>query len=126
MIDDLDNPPEMALAFDEGGHPISVTHPFYETQDDTQDEQRSVFQEKLAILFSWMAAGKTVEGAGRRALLLAHMAGKSGYKTDKLLARRLNITSSRISQLRAEIIDDFGDFGKCNSRQNATLPHYRI
>ena len=110
--------PEMPLAFDEAGHPVAVSDPVYETADDTQDDPRSDFQEKLATFLEWLAAGATVEQAGRKAILLAHLAGKSGCKTDKELARRLNISGGRISQLRAEIIDDFGSLGRCNRRQN--------
>lgn len=119
MSDDLDIAPEMPLAFDSEGRPVAVTLPFYSPpDDDTQDDPRSDFQEKLAGFLQWLAAGATVEQAGRKAILLAHLAGKSGCKTDKELARRLNISGGRVSQLRAEIIDDFGSLGRCNRRQN--------
>ncbi len=111
--------PELPVAFDESGHPVAVSPPVYETpDDDTQDAPRSDFQEKLADFLQWLVADATVEQAGRKAILLAHLAGKSGCKTDKELARRLNISGGRISQLRAEIIDDFGSLGRCNRRQN--------
>jgi len=118
MKTDLDTAPEMPLAFDEAGHPVAVSHPIYETADEAQDDPRSDFQEKLANFLQWLADGATVEQAGRKAILLAHLAGKSGCKTDKELARRLNISGGRISQLRAEIIGDFGGLGRCNRRQN--------
>ena len=118
MSEDLDIAPEMPLAFDEGLHPVAVTHPVYETPDETQDDPRREFQEKLARLLQWLAAGSNVEQAGRKVLLLAHLAGKSGCKTDRELARRLNISGGRLSQLRAEIIGDFGSLGRCNRRQN--------
>ena len=106
--------------FDDAGEPVAITTP-YDTAveaDATQDDPRSDFQEKLADFLQWLAAGGSVKQAGRKAILLAHLAGKSGCKTDKELARRLNISSGRLSQLRAEIIDDFGSLGRCNRRQN--------
>ena len=109
----------MPLAFDEAGRAVAVSHPIFETPgDDPQDDPRSDFQEKLAGFLQWLAAGNSVEQAGRRAILLAHLAGKSGCKNDKELARKLNISGGRISQLRAEIIGEFGSFGRCNRRQN--------
>ena len=110
--------PELPVAFDEAGHPVAVSCPVYETPDETQDDPRREFQEKLATFLQWLAAGSNVEQAGRKVILLAHLAGKSGCKNDKELARRLNISGGRISQLRAEIIDDFGSLGRCNRRQN--------
>jgi len=58
----------MPLAFDEAGHPVAVSDPVYETADDTQDDPRSDFQEKLATFLEWLAAGATVEQAGRKAI----------------------------------------------------------
>jgi hypothetical protein len=117
MTEDADISPEMP-AYDEQGNRVVVVHPIYE-QDDTQDDDAShkFFQEKLAVLLQWLAVG-TVQQAGRRAFLLAHLVGKSGCASDRELAKKLNISPGRISQLRSEIIGDFGGLGRCNRRQN--------
>jgi hypothetical protein len=109
--------PEMPLAFDEAGHPVAVSHPVYEPDESRGDDARKDFQEKIAGFLGWMASG-SVRQAGRRAILLAHLAGKSGCLTDRQLAKKLNISPGRISQLRSEIIGDFGGLGRCNRRQN--------
>ena len=117
MTEDADIPPEMPLAFDEAGRPVAVAHPVY-AADDPQDAPQADFAEKLARFLQWLTEGGDVVRAGTKAFIVLHLAGQSGFKTARELAVRLNISNGRFSQLRAEIIEEFGSFGRCNSRQN--------
>ena len=107
-------------AFDGDGRPVLLDHPAVydsDTEGDDRSEARADFAEKLGALLSWLAADGSVKGAGRRTLLIAHIAGRAGCQSDAELAGRLNLTKSRVSQLRAEIEALLPGFGLCNRRQ---------
>jgi hypothetical protein len=116
---DIDGP-DLIAAFDGEGRPVAVTHPVYETADGTGNEAdtRSEFTEKLNRFLQWLVASGSAEKAGRTVFLIAHMAGQSGCKSDAELARKLNISAGRLSQLRADISRGFESLDKCNRRQN--------
>lgn len=113
--------PEADSGF-EGNVRVPVVRPaIYGDQGDAEGgdrgEDRTDFAAKLGALLEWLAAGGNVKKAGRRTILFTHLTGRGGCRTDAELARRLNITAGRFSQLRAEIEAAWPGFGRCNRRQ---------
>ena len=65
----------------------------------------------------WIVGTGNDKSARQREAIVAHIIGKSGVRTDAQLAKKLNISTARISQIRANFIEQFGKVGKINSRQ---------
>ena len=103
--------------FDEDGQRVLVVYPDIEAEGDDRTEARADLAEMAGALLTLLVADGSVKGAGRRTLLVAHMAGRAGCQSDAELAGRLNLTKSRVSQLRAEIEALLPGFGLCNRRQ---------
>ena len=101
----------------EGGSLVPVTwHPSYQ-DDEPPTENRADFAEALGKFLAWLAPDADVKAAGRKAVLLAHLARQSGQATDAAVARKLNISRARLSQLRREIRAFFPSLESCNRRQ---------
>lgn len=116
--DDDFQPPEMPLAFDDEGRPVPVSHPaVYDADLEPDADGHNEFQAKLGAFLRWLTDGATVESAGRKALLIAHLAGQGANQTDAELAKRIGVSRARVSQLRREIANDFGRFARCNGRR---------
>jgi hypothetical protein len=69
-----------------------------------------------------LVAGASVQQAGRKAFLIAHMARKSGCADDAALAKKIGVSKARISQMRRELEPYLQGFSRCNRRQNLTTP----
>lgn len=123
MITDDDDlqPPEMPLGYDDLGRPVPTVEPIYECAQPDEGDQRGDFEEKLARFLSWLAEGGNVQTAGRKVLVLAHLAGKSGCRSDAELAAKLNMSRARISQLRADLARTLPSLGRCRRRQKFNL-----
>lgn len=93
----------------------TVAAPTPSTGDRTSD-----FAVKLRLFLEWQVISGSIDTAGKKAFVVAHLGGFSGCKTDADMARKLEITPARFSQLRTEIRHIFGEFGACNRRQNLT------
>lgn len=112
MNDDLDIAPEAPLCFDEQGRPVAITLPIYQPSEEIQDDHL----DRLAAWLEWLDRGKA-EAVGIRVKLIRHICGKSEAKSDSALADELNISKSRISQIRREIKGRIERFGNCNVRR---------
>ena len=104
--------PEMPLAFDEAGHLVPITSPLYEPAEQDQDDHL----DRLAGWLDWLDRGSP-EAVGIRVKLIRHICGRSGAKTDSQLASQLNISKSRISQIRRELKGQIARFANCNLRR---------
>jgi DNA-directed RNA polymerase specialized sigma subunit len=104
MTEDMDIAPEIPLAFDEAGEPVAVSHPVYETADDGDlDTIRADAQTIIGEFLSMMTAGATALQVGQRMIVLAYLAGRVEANTQRELARALNVSPSRVTQIMAEI-----------------------
>lgn len=65
--------------------------------DDDDDEQRSRRQTLMRLL-QFLATDASAKKTGQRVLLLSHLLGVSGCRTQRALARRMGLTPGRVSQ----------------------------
>jgi len=94
------------IGFDDNDEPIITVEPTFGDEAESLDSIAAKDrQERMGAFFEWLAHDGNVRLAGARGLLLAHVNGRGVFKTDAELARKLNISKSRISQMRKEIND---------------------
>jgi hypothetical protein len=103
------------LAF-ENGQPVLTVEP--EVYAEPEADEPTEAAETLRRFIRWLLEGGSVRGAGQRAFLLGHLVGECGFETDAALAEKLKISAGRLSQLRADLTDDFPALGRCHRRQN--------
>lgn len=82
------------------------------------NEMTGAWSEYIANWLFWLAGSGNPKLAANRAIVAAHVCDRSKKQTDAQLARKLNISSARLSQYRREIIERFGRVGHCNNRQD--------
>jgi len=108
--------PVDGAGFGEDGERIATSDFVYPSDGQEREPGRDEFAEKLGAFLSWLTEGGTVEAAGRKALLLAHLCGKADAKSDREFAKRVGVTPARVSQLRREITNGYKRLGRLNSR----------
>jgi hypothetical protein len=71
---------------------------------------RELFRHKIIEFLEWLKPDPR-----KRHAAIEHFRGMTGC-TDAEMARRLNISPGRFSQMRGEFRSKFGNFGLCNNR----------
>lgn len=109
---------------------IESDHPEYEFAVETlpapndveRDETFKEFEEGIARFLMWLGGDGDVISAGRKGVLLAFLCDKTTIESDADLARRLNISPGRISQIRQQFEDILPGVARCNRRQIKARP----
>lgn len=112
-------PPKAAKAQDCPAYQFAVeTISAPEAAQSDESEDNSEFAAKLAAFLEWLAADGSPKTAGKKAILLSYVAGRTSWQTDAEAAKAIGVSKGRMSQLRAEIESVLPGFGRCNRRQN--------
>jgi hypothetical protein len=89
------------------------------------DEPEHPMEEHDAIReFLRTFEGLTVVQAGQHLHALAYLAGVSGLRTNRELAKRMQVSESRASHILAEIRDNFASVARLKRRQRARSQPY--
>lgn len=115
MTDEDPMPPELPHYGYENGQIVPVDLPAEPAEQE--QAERHDFEEKLGAFLRWLTDGGTVTSAGRKALLVAHLAGTTTAKDDAAFAKQIGVTKARVSQLRREIGNGYGRLARCNGRR---------
>ncbi len=109
------------FGFDDGGERVPVTQPDIlekETETETREDGLQAVLNFIALVITDAGPYKT----GQRVHLLAHHFGLSDCKTDKELARKLNLSPGRVSQIKADLRDRLRDIVSLTSRTAKARP----
>ena len=84
--------------------------------DAEQDQAHAVAGHVLGEFIRRLCADGDALTAGRRLMLLAYLAGQLECSTNRELARKLKVSPGRVSQLMAELPEDFASLMRLKRR----------